>query len=174
MLFAGLPSAMAAKLVKPDVAVMAIVGDGGFLMNSQVGGSPQSISTRVSIARHAAVAVCLEACLQRALGLMPCHGITQECLLTCHSRCRACSARHLKLPRQSTMQASWTFDRLIRHHITLIACGVRGNARIQGPFPESDVSLKRYQSLEGGLLQTLHSENFPDAGILHCRSWRPL
>ena len=32
----GLPSAMAAKLVKPDKAVMAIVGDGGFLMNSQV------------------------------------------------------------------------------------------------------------------------------------------
>ena len=27
---------MAAKLVKPDKAVMAIVGDGGFLMNSQV------------------------------------------------------------------------------------------------------------------------------------------
>ena len=33
---AGLPSAMAAKLVKPDKAVMAVVGDGGFLMNSQV------------------------------------------------------------------------------------------------------------------------------------------
>ncbi|CAK0784038.1 hypothetical protein CVIRNUC_007241 [Coccomyxa viridis] len=32
---AGLPSAMAAKLVKPDKAVMAVVGDGGFLMNSQ-------------------------------------------------------------------------------------------------------------------------------------------
>ena len=27
---------MDAKLVKPDKAVMAIVGDGGFLMNSQV------------------------------------------------------------------------------------------------------------------------------------------
>ena len=33
---AGLPSAMAAKLVKPDKAVMAVVGDGGFLMHSQV------------------------------------------------------------------------------------------------------------------------------------------
>ncbi len=27
---------MAAKLVKPDKVVLAIVGDGGFLMNSQV------------------------------------------------------------------------------------------------------------------------------------------
>ena len=32
---AGLPSAMAAKLVHPDRAVMAICGDGGFMMNSQ-------------------------------------------------------------------------------------------------------------------------------------------
>ena len=32
---AGLPSAMAAKLVHPDRKVLAIVGDGGFLMNSQ-------------------------------------------------------------------------------------------------------------------------------------------
>ncbi|ACY17775.1 acetolactate synthase large subunit [Haliangium ochraceum] len=32
---AGLPSAMAAKLVYPDRKVMAICGDGGFLMNSQ-------------------------------------------------------------------------------------------------------------------------------------------
>jgi len=32
---AGLPSAMAAKLVEPDRRVMAICGDGGFLMNSQ-------------------------------------------------------------------------------------------------------------------------------------------
>jgi len=32
---AGLPSAMAAKLVHPDNKVMAIAGDGGFLMNSQ-------------------------------------------------------------------------------------------------------------------------------------------
>ena len=32
----GLPSAMAAKLVKPDKVVLAVVGDGGFLMNSQV------------------------------------------------------------------------------------------------------------------------------------------
>jgi len=32
---AGLPSAMAAKLVTPDAKVMAICGDGGFMMNSQ-------------------------------------------------------------------------------------------------------------------------------------------
>jgi acetolactate synthase-1/2/3 large subunit len=32
---AGLPSAMAAKLVKPDRNVVAVCGDGGFLMNSQ-------------------------------------------------------------------------------------------------------------------------------------------
>ena len=34
---AGLPSALAAKLVHPDRAVLAVVGDGGFMMNSQVG-----------------------------------------------------------------------------------------------------------------------------------------
>ncbi len=32
---AGLPSAMAAKLVHPDRAVVAVCGDGGFMMNSQ-------------------------------------------------------------------------------------------------------------------------------------------
>ena len=32
---AGLPSAIAAKLVYPDRKVMAITGDGGFMMNSQ-------------------------------------------------------------------------------------------------------------------------------------------
>ncbi len=32
---AGLPAAMAAKLVRPDRDVLAIVGDGGFMMNSQ-------------------------------------------------------------------------------------------------------------------------------------------
>ena len=32
---AGLPSAMAAKLVNPDEPVMAVCGDGGFMMNSQ-------------------------------------------------------------------------------------------------------------------------------------------
>jgi acetolactate synthase-1/2/3 large subunit len=32
---AGLPSAMAARLVYPDRRVMAISGDGGFMMNSQ-------------------------------------------------------------------------------------------------------------------------------------------
>ena len=32
---AGLPSAMAAKLVHPEEQVMAICGDGGFMMNSQ-------------------------------------------------------------------------------------------------------------------------------------------
>jgi acetolactate synthase-1/2/3 large subunit len=32
---AGLPSAMAAKIIYPDRKVMAICGDGGFMMNSQ-------------------------------------------------------------------------------------------------------------------------------------------
>ncbi|TDF41560.1 acetolactate synthase large subunit [Alteromonadaceae bacterium M269] len=32
---AGLPSAMAAKIVQPDTPVVAICGDGGFMMNSQ-------------------------------------------------------------------------------------------------------------------------------------------
>ncbi len=32
---AGLPSAIAAKMVNPDKNVMAVVGDGGFMMNSQ-------------------------------------------------------------------------------------------------------------------------------------------
>lgn len=32
---AGLPSAIAAKIVHPDRKVMAICGDGGFMMNSQ-------------------------------------------------------------------------------------------------------------------------------------------
>ncbi|WP_032097715.1 MULTISPECIES: acetolactate synthase large subunit [Alteromonas] len=32
---AGLPSAMAAKLVNPDVPVLSVCGDGGFMMNSQ-------------------------------------------------------------------------------------------------------------------------------------------
>lgn len=32
---AGLPSAMAAKLINPDKPVLAVVGDGGFMMNSQ-------------------------------------------------------------------------------------------------------------------------------------------
>jgi acetolactate synthase I/II/III large subunit len=32
---AGLPSAMAAKMVSPDKKVVAICGDGGFMMNSQ-------------------------------------------------------------------------------------------------------------------------------------------
>ncbi|HEV7369870.1 acetolactate synthase large subunit [Arenibaculum sp.] len=32
---AGLPSAMAARLVEPDKAILAVCGDGGFMMNSQ-------------------------------------------------------------------------------------------------------------------------------------------
>ena len=32
---AGFPSAMAAKIVHPERKVMAICGDGGFMMNSQ-------------------------------------------------------------------------------------------------------------------------------------------
>ncbi|MEX2608194.1 MAG: thiamine pyrophosphate-dependent enzyme [Kiritimatiellia bacterium] len=34
-LLAGLPSAMAAKLVHPDRKMLAVCGDGGFMMNSQ-------------------------------------------------------------------------------------------------------------------------------------------
>ncbi len=32
---AGMPSAMAAKLIRPEVPVLAVCGDGGFMMNSQ-------------------------------------------------------------------------------------------------------------------------------------------
>ncbi len=32
---AGLPSAIAAKLLHPDRMVLAVCGDGGFMMNSQ-------------------------------------------------------------------------------------------------------------------------------------------
>lgn len=32
---AGLPSAMAASLIHPDKKVLAVCGDGGFMMNSQ-------------------------------------------------------------------------------------------------------------------------------------------
>jgi acetolactate synthase-1/2/3 large subunit len=32
---AGLPSAIGAKIVNPDVPVLAVCGDGGFMMNSQ-------------------------------------------------------------------------------------------------------------------------------------------
>ena len=32
---AGLPSAMAAKMLNPDKVVISICGDGGFMMNSQ-------------------------------------------------------------------------------------------------------------------------------------------
>ncbi len=34
---AGLPSAIGAKMVRQDHTVIAVVGDGGFMMNSQVG-----------------------------------------------------------------------------------------------------------------------------------------
>jgi thiamine pyrophosphate-dependent acetolactate synthase large subunit-like protein len=36
---AGLPSAMAVALLNPERKVLAVVGDGGFMMNSQVGGA---------------------------------------------------------------------------------------------------------------------------------------
>ncbi len=48
---AGLPSAMAAKLVHPDRRVMAICGDGGFLMNSQ------EIETAVRLGLHLVVLI---------------------------------------------------------------------------------------------------------------------
>ena len=48
---AGLPSAMAARLVYPDRKVMAICGDGGFMMNSQ------EIETAVRLKMHLVVLV---------------------------------------------------------------------------------------------------------------------
>ncbi len=48
---AGLPSAIAAKLVRPDRRVMAICGDGGFMMNSQ------EIETAVRLGLHVVVLV---------------------------------------------------------------------------------------------------------------------
>ena len=48
---AGLPSAMASKLVYPDRQVMAICGDGGFMMNSQ------EIETAVRLGLHIVVVV---------------------------------------------------------------------------------------------------------------------
>lgn len=36
---AGLPSAIAAKMVCPEKTVVAVAGDGGFMMNSQVTGA---------------------------------------------------------------------------------------------------------------------------------------
>ena len=48
---AGLPSAMAAKIVHPDRQVMAICGDGGFMMNSQ------EIETAVRLGLHLAVLI---------------------------------------------------------------------------------------------------------------------
>lgn len=48
---AGLPSAMAAKLVHPDRQVMAICGDGGFMMNSQ------ELETAVRLGLHIVVVI---------------------------------------------------------------------------------------------------------------------
>ena len=48
---AGLPSAMAVKLVHPDRKVMAICGDGGFMMNSQ------ELETAVRLGLHLVVLV---------------------------------------------------------------------------------------------------------------------
>ena len=48
---AGLPSAMAAKLVHPDRSVTAICGDGGFMMNSQ------ELETAVRLGMHIVVVV---------------------------------------------------------------------------------------------------------------------
>ncbi len=48
---AGLPSAIAAKLVHPDRPVMAICGDGGFMMNSQ------EIETAVRLGLHVVVLI---------------------------------------------------------------------------------------------------------------------
>ena len=48
---AGLPSAMAAKLIHPDRPVMAICGDGGFMMNSQ------ELETAVRLSLHLVVLI---------------------------------------------------------------------------------------------------------------------
>ncbi len=48
---AGLPSAMAAKLVHPDQSVTAICGDGGFMMNSQ------ELETAVRLGMHIVVII---------------------------------------------------------------------------------------------------------------------
>ena len=48
---AGLPSAMAAKIVHPDRMVTAICGDGGFMMNSQ------ELETAVRLGLHIVVVV---------------------------------------------------------------------------------------------------------------------
>ncbi len=48
---AGLPSAMAAGLVYPDSKVMAICGDGGFMMNSQ------ELETAVRLKLHLVVLI---------------------------------------------------------------------------------------------------------------------
>ena len=48
---AGLPSAIAAKLVRPEQRVMAICGDGGFMMNSQ------EIETAVRLGLHIVVLI---------------------------------------------------------------------------------------------------------------------
>ncbi|MFT5276666.1 MAG: acetolactate synthase-1/2/3 large subunit [Glaciecola sp.] len=48
---AGLPSAMAAKLVNPDKAVITVCGDGGFMMNSQ------ELETAVRLKLHIVVII---------------------------------------------------------------------------------------------------------------------
>jgi acetolactate synthase-1/2/3 large subunit len=48
---AGLPSAIAAKLVHPDRSVTAICGDGGFMMNSQ------ELETAVRLGLHIVVVI---------------------------------------------------------------------------------------------------------------------
>ena len=48
---AGLPSAMAAKLVYPDRAVLSVCGDGGFMMNSQ------ELETAVRLKLHIVVII---------------------------------------------------------------------------------------------------------------------
>ena len=48
---AGLPSAMAAKIVHPELQVMAICGDGGFMMN------PQELETAVRLKMNLVVLI---------------------------------------------------------------------------------------------------------------------
>ena len=48
---AGLPSAMAAKLLFPNRAVVAVCGDGGFMMNSQ------EVETAVRLKQHLVILI---------------------------------------------------------------------------------------------------------------------
>ena len=182
MILAGLPSAMAAKLVKPDVAVMAIVGDGGFMMNSQVGGTPH-VNT-CQYCQACTVAACCEAfmyvdsCMHVEGFVHMAHAsswISPGVSPLCQSRCRARSACHLKLTAQTEHHADFMkCDRLIRHHITHIACAVRGTARILGPSLSRMFRIETVQGTVRWPFADLALCRSSDVGSSHCRSWLQL